>query len=120
MNEKILEVVERFIIKPDLIEETAAASNEFYFTSKGHYFSILKRKLRTLGTSEHGTYSFYVYPKWDNSLQALADVASIDQESVTNVAFHESDLRTTLKNPLGELYETVKAKYANIDNIIDD
>jgi|GEM_PF-2735417 hypothetical protein len=120
MNEKILEVVERFIKTPDLIEETAAASGEYYFRSKGHYFSILKRNERTLGKSKYGTYTFYIYPKWDNSLQHLAEVASVDEEGITSVAFHESELPVGLTDPLQDLYETVKGKYANIDHILDD
>jgi hypothetical protein len=116
MNVKVLEVIRKFIDDPRLIDHIFGTTSEYYFKSKGHTFSVVRRAEDP--EREFGNYSFYVYPGWEGTLDDLS--TQTDFDNVPFVAFHELELPAVERDLIKILFDAVKARYANIDTILSD
>jgi hypothetical protein len=115
--EKIELVLERICKNPDRIKDVTDDGGELYFRYLNHTFSILHR---IHSTEVQGDYSFYVYPDWTGTLNALARAKEdgyFQEGGGKMMGFHSAQLG---KKQMAELYSVVLAKLYNIDKIFDE
>jgi hypothetical protein len=112
VNDAILKI----LTTPDKITEVVARGNEYYFRFGGHAFSVLSR---TEDIEKFGEYSFYVYPGWTGSLQALS--ASFEHPNdVDLVTYNENDLPHQTQSALSKLAKLLEEKRLNVHKLFDD
>jgi hypothetical protein len=100
---------------PEFISETHESGNELFFRYKGYPFSILKRST----DHESGPFSFYAYPKWKQSIRELAESSEKDPNAFTYITMVDYDQSDFPDLQLSELWQTVRDRHANMDDIFD-
>lgn len=117
MSDKVVTVINTMCHNPQLISDVTPAGNEYYFRYKSHVFSILHRGQ---GSEGWGSYSLYIYPDGSSDLRHLASAlgqANPDDIGVKLIAYHSEDYD---ESSMKRLYNLVKERYMNVDNILDD
>ena len=85
---------------PDKISQVEARGNEIFFRYGDYAFSVLTRS----GGDDvrYGRHTFYVYPKWADSVHKLADAfeAADPEDQPAMVSYNETDLPVGVRDPL--------------------
>ena len=118
MSSKVIHVINKIIARPENIEQVFGGSSEYYFRYKGHFFSILQR---TDADERFGRYSFYVYPKWTGTLEALDEFFNFHtSDELAMAAYHETQFSDAEKRLLPTLYSLLQQKELGLDEVFDD
>lgn len=108
--------ISKMLNTPSKITDLIARGNEYCFRFGGHAFSILSR---TEDIDKYGEHSFYVYPNWKGSLEALGDVFEMSND-VQMIAYHQNELQEGSQWQLARLAKLVEEKSLKIPEIFDD
>lgn len=116
---KILDVIDRFLARPELITDVVLSETEYYFRYRRHPFSIVKR--HGDAAKEMGEYSLFIYPRWTGDMKRLAELYELGEgEDIPIAPFPSKDLKPENVKKFAALYQLLKDKFMNVDAIIDD
>jgi len=100
------------------ITDVTVTPTEYYFKYRGHTFSIL---YRTSPDERLGSYSFYVYPNWNDTTEQLVDLfTGLSDPDIAVSSFHSGDLGSFADLAFSKLYRVIDTRNTGVDDIFDE
>jgi hypothetical protein len=116
MEQKLTEILKKILANPDLIGQTYRSENEYYFRFKEVAMSIFRAFDRD---AKFGPYSFYIYPKWNDSLEDLAHISSLgnlEEADMDMISYHIGQCKDSEASKYFEpLFKLMQKKHSKID-----